>query len=140
MKTRFDLLKQEKDERLAAIDKEITAVQTKYPEAAAKKLIEELSSRKAMIEGAYARSLEREQVRIDQKVIAETRKAEELAKRISNTAQKAEQHLKTPALTAYLLNGGTASDFEAEWPEIKKRLLIEKVIEDSKNRGGGIRL
>ncbi|MGI9068558.1 MAG: hypothetical protein ACR2HX_19420 [Pyrinomonadaceae bacterium] len=46
--------------------------------------------------------------------------------------QQASELMKEQARQTYVLSGGTLADFETEWPELRRQLLANEVVNESR--------
>ena len=130
-------LEKDKEQRLKDIDAELAALEDRNaPEAAKVKARE----RRESIVGAYDRQIERKKTELDQAIIDADRQAEETAKRLGDRAKATEEAMKRQARLSYIANGGSPESFEETWPELRNRLIAERVSREVNSSKSGITL
>lgn len=130
-------LEKDKEQRLKNIDAELAALEDRNaPEGAKAKARE----RRESIIGAYDRQIERRKSELDQATIDADQQAEEKAKRLGDKAKAAEESLKRQARLSYIANGGSPDSFEEAWPELRNRLIADRVSREVNSGHSGITL
>lgn len=94
------------------------------------KVIEELKAKLVIMEGTYARAIDRANVALDHAAIDDALAAESNAKQIADRSRRAQEEMKNKARISYINNGGSPESFEDQWPALQKRLLEDRVSKD----------
>jgi hypothetical protein len=126
--THIEKLEADRDERLRALDAQIKVLKER-PKADAnrERLIEEAEARRDTIATMYTNAIADAKIRADAEAIAEKIRTNRLTDAQEREAAKQAERFKYAAWKEYFAAGGTKAEFEEAWPELRKKLIEERI-------------